>query len=177
MVNQGEKHRRRMEQVEEHVVCENRHDLEAVMETFGDDAQYEDTAWNSYYGGRDGVRRYYEELMGALPDLRIDVKQRHVSSDHIVLEVEISGTHRGTWKGLPPTGSRVRFPLCAVYSFDAEDQLAGERIYYDRATVMRQLGVFHEPNSLQGRLLAPIQHPLTLLKAAGRSIVKKLLPS
>jgi hypothetical protein len=32
-----------------------------------------------------------------------------------------------------------------VYTFDADDRLAGERIYYDLGSVLRQLGVFHEP--------------------------------
>jgi hypothetical protein len=27
----------------------------------------------------------------------------------------------------------------------ADDNLAGEKIYYDRGTVLRQLGVFYEP--------------------------------
>jgi hypothetical protein len=40
----------------------------------------------------------------------------------------------------------VQFPLCGIYTFDDEDRLAGEKIYYDRATVLRQLGVFHEPD-------------------------------
>jgi len=53
---------------------------------------------------------------------------------------------------LPATRRRVEFPLCGVYTFDADDRLAGERIYYDRGTVLRQLGVFHEPTSLLGQV-------------------------
>ena len=34
--------------------------------------------------------------------------------------------------------------VCGVYTFDEEDRLAGEKIYYDRATVLRQFGVFHD---------------------------------
>jgi hypothetical protein len=83
----------------------------------------------------------------------------------IVLECVISGTHLGAWRGLPPTGRRLEFPLCAVYTFDDRERLAGERIYYDRAMVLRQLGVLHEPDTLAGRLATAITHPVTLGKA------------
>src|SRR5438067_10684720 len=61
--------------VDEHIRCENRHDLDAIMATFGMDARYDDEPWGDYRVGRDGVRSYYTELMRALPDLSIEVKR------------------------------------------------------------------------------------------------------
>jgi steroid delta-isomerase-like uncharacterized protein len=151
--------------VEEHVRSENRHDLEAVMATFGADARYDDEAWADHRHGLDGVRSYYTELMRAVPDLVIDVNHRHVSDDCVVLEVDIRGTHLGPWRGLPATGRGLDFPLCGVYTFDAADRLAGERIYYDRATVLRQLGVFHETSSTLGRVMTALTHPITIARA------------
>jgi steroid delta-isomerase-like uncharacterized protein len=151
--------------VEQHVRSENLHDLEAVMATFGAEARYDDEPWGDHREGRDGVRSYYTELLRALPDLAIEVMRRHVSSDCIVLEVGIRGTHGGAWRGLPATGRRVDFPLCGVYTFDADDRLAGERIYYDRATVLRQLGVFREPSSGLGRVMTALMHPVTIVRA------------
>src|SRR5881409_3685105 len=101
----------RMAMVDEHIRCENLHDLDGVMATFGMDARYDDEPWGDHRTGRDGVRSYYTELMC----------------------------------GLPATGRRMEFPLCGVYAFDADDRLAGERIYYDRGVVLGQLGLFHEP--------------------------------
>lgn len=66
--------RARIELVERHVRSENLHDLEAIMETFGEAARYDDEPWGDHRVGRDGVRSYYEELIRALPDLRIDVQ-------------------------------------------------------------------------------------------------------
>jgi len=151
--------------VDEHVRCENRHDLDATMATFGVAARYDDEPWGDHRTGRDGVRAYYTELMRAVPDLAIEVKQRHVASEGIVLEVTIRGTHLGPWRGLPATGRRLEFPLCAVYTFDADDRLAGERIYYDRGAVLGQLGLFHEPARGLGRLVTVLSHPLTIARA------------
>ena len=155
----------RLELVEQHVRSENRHDLEAVMATFGAAARYDDEPWDDHRRGLDGVRSYYTELMNALPDLAIEIKNRHVSGDSIVLEVVISGTHGGAWRGLPATRRRLEFPLCGVYTFDTDDRLAGERIYYDRATVLRQLGIFREPSRGLGRVMTALVHPITIARA------------
>lgn len=154
--------------VEQHVRLENAHDLEGVLHTFGDTARYDDEAWGEHYTGADGVRQFYEQLMKALPDLEIEIQRRHVTDEAIVLEVIIRGTHLGGWRGLPATGRRVEIPLCGVYTFDSDDRLAGEKIYYDRATVLRQLGVFHEPQSLLGRVCTFATHPVTIVKALAR---------
>lgn len=158
--------------VEQHIRLENEHDLEGVLRTFGDTARYDDEAWDEHYTGRDGVRQFYDQLMRALPDLRIEVQRWHVSDEAVLVEVVIRGTHLGGWRGLPATGRAVRFPLCGVYTFDAQDRLAGERIYYDRASVLRQLGVFHEPQSALGRLGILLTHPLTLTRALLRKLLQ-----
>lgn len=165
-----EKQRIRLALVEEHISLENRHDLEGVLRTFGDNAHYDDEAWGEHHEGATGVRSFYEQLMAALPDLRIDVQKKYVTDEAIVMEVMIHGTHLGAWRGLPATGRRVEIPLCGIYTFDSQDRLAGERIYYDRGTVLRQLGVFHEPETVLGKLCTLATHPVTVIKALARNI-------
>src|SRR5262245_3084089 len=162
----------RMAVVDEHIRCENRHDLDAVMATFGLDARYDDEPWSDHRTGRDAVRAYYTELMRALPDLLIEVRHRYLASDSLVLEVTIRGTHLGAWRGLPATGRRMAFPLCAIYTFDANDRLAGERIYYDRGAVLGQLGLFHEPMRGLGRVVTAISHPVTIARAYLRRVLQ-----
>lgn len=159
--------------VEEHVCLENRHDLDGIMGTFGASARYDEEPWDDHHIGCDAVREYYDGLLHAMPDLAIEVRRRHVAEDAVLLEVMISGHHLGAWRGLPPTGHPVRFPLCGIFTFDGEDRLAGEKIYYDRATVLRQLGVFHEPDGMIGRIEAVVMHPLTMAQAIGRMILQR----
>jgi steroid delta-isomerase-like uncharacterized protein len=162
-----------MELVEHHVRLENVRDLEGVLGTFGDTARYDDEAWSEHFDGRSGVRQFYEQIMRALPDLQIEVLRRHVTDDAIVLEVMIRGTQLGAWRGLLPTGRRVEFALCGVYTFDTDDRLAGEKIYYDRGTVLRQLGVFHEPQSMLGQIAILATHPATIARAIARELFHK----
>jgi len=163
--------------VEQHIRFENAHDLDGVLSTFGANAQYDDEPWEEHYRGQSAVRLFYEQLMGALPDLHIDVLRRHVADEAILVEVLIRGTHLGAWRGLPATGRQVHFPLCGVYTFDSQDRLMGERIYYDRGTVLRQLGVFHEPKTLLGQISILLTHPITLARALARTRARPRLES
>ncbi len=161
----------RIRLVEEHVRLENLHDLAGILGTFGPDARYDDEPWSDHRVGRDQVQLYYEQLLGAAPNLQIEVRRRHVTDEVVILEVTISGTQTGAWRGLPGTGRPFKFPLCAIYTFDQQNRLTGEKIYYDRATVLKQLGIFREPGSLLGQALTVLNHPVTI----GRTIVRKLL--
>ncbi|HET9386480.1 MAG TPA: ester cyclase [Gemmatimonadales bacterium] len=152
---------------------ENRHDLAGIMATFGDDAKYQDAPWDEHHVGRGAVEQYYRDLLRALPDLRIEVRDRLVSEDAVVLEVLISGTQSGSWRCLPATGRRVRFPLCAIYRFASNGKLASETIYYDRAGVLRQVGLYHEPVGILGRLVTALTHPLTLVRAYMRKLFSR----
>jgi len=128
--------------------------------------------WDDHHIGCDAVHVYYNGLLRAMPNVAIDVVRRYVD-DAVLMEVMITGHHLGAWRGLPPTGRPVRFPLCGIFTFDDEDRLAGEKIYYDRATVLRQLGVFHEPNGVMGRIEVVVTHPLTMARAIGRKIMRR----
>ena len=158
----------RLRIVEQHVSLENEHDLDGIMGTFGETARYDDEPWDAHYVGRQEVRAFYEQLLRAMPDLHIDIRRQHVGEDAVVLEVIIRGRHLGAWRGLPATGRQIDFPLCGVYTFDKGNRIAGEKIYYDCATVLRQLGVFHEPESVRGRIATALMHPLTMVRIVGR---------
>jgi steroid delta-isomerase-like uncharacterized protein len=161
----------RLRLVEDHVNFENAHDLDGIVSTFGSTARYDDQPWNAHYVGREQVRVFYRQLLGAMPDLHIDIRQRHSAEDTIILEVIIRGRHLGNWRGLSPTGRQIELPLCGIYTFDNEDRLAGERIYYDRATLLGQLGIFHDPESLRGRLATVLTHPATMIQVVLRKIL------
>jgi len=43
-------------------------------------------------------------------------------------------------------------------------------VYFDAATILRQLGVAHDPLTLRGRLATVLNHPVTI----GRAIVRQV---
>jgi len=52
----------------------------------------------------------------------------------------ITETHKLEWSGIPPGGRSVDVPFCAIFVFD-EERLLSERLYFDFASLLTQLGV------------------------------------
>jgi steroid delta-isomerase-like uncharacterized protein len=129
----------RIKAVQEHFRIENTRDLDAVMETFGNQTSF--LVNNELHEGREAVRAFHGEFFRGFPDLRFDIKHLHVGEEAIPVEMVLSGTHTGTWFGIPPTGRRFEIPACAVFIFDEDDKIAGERGYFDSALMLRQLGL------------------------------------
>jgi steroid delta-isomerase-like uncharacterized protein len=129
----------RIKAVHEHFRIENTHALDAVMATFGTTCSF--LANNELHEGREAVRAFYDEFFRGFPDLRFDIKSLHVGEDAIPVELVLSGTHSGTWFGMPATGRHFEMPACAVFIFDEDDRIIGERGYFDSALMLRQLGL------------------------------------
>jgi steroid delta-isomerase-like uncharacterized protein len=120
----------RINLVDEHVRAENNHELDGTMATLNETPLFKLN--NDEVVGLDGVRAFYASLFQGFPDFHIDVTQRHVSDEAIILEVIISGTHMNEWSGIPASGRRAQFPLCAVFPFDDNDRITG------RESLLRQ---------------------------------------
>ena len=89
---------------------------------------------------RAAVRDLLQELMTGLPDFQVETEKMHHADDAVIGEARITGTHHGTFNGIPATGRRVEVSMAAIFDFD-EDRLLCEKVYYDVATVLVQLGV------------------------------------
>jgi steroid delta-isomerase-like uncharacterized protein len=148
---------------------ENQLDFDTTMGTF-DHPRYELVATGDVYDGEGEVARYYEESRTAFPDQRNELIALHHADDAVVVEFDLKGTHRGRLRGLPPTGRAYTCRMVALFFFE-EDRLVCERVYFDSATIQRQLGIAHDPFSLRGRLATVLNHPVTIGRAAVRGIV------
>jgi steroid delta-isomerase-like uncharacterized protein len=161
--------RKREAIVREHMESENRLDFDTTMKTFHH-PRYELIATGDTYDGEGQVARYWEESRIAFPDQRNELVQLHHSDDAVIVEFDLMGTHKGSFRGLPPTGRAFKCRMAALFIFD-EDRLVGERVYFDSATIQRQLGIAHDPLTLRGRIATVLNHPVTVGRAAVRGII------
>jgi steroid delta-isomerase-like uncharacterized protein len=159
---------RRDKIVREHAESENRHDFDFALDTFHH-PRYELYPTGEVIDGAEAVAAYYEETRAAFPDQRNRVIAIHHGDDAVVMELELTGTHKGSFRGLPPTGRSFSCRMAALFDFE-EDRLIAERVYFDQATILRQLGVAHDPQTLTGRVATVLNHPLTIGRALLRSI-------
>jgi predicted ester cyclase len=58
----------------------------------------------------------------------------------VVMEFTFRGVHNGELWGIIPTGRAVEIPMCVVYDVE-EGIIQRGRLYYDGATMARQLGL------------------------------------
>jgi steroid delta-isomerase-like uncharacterized protein len=157
---------RREAVVREHMASENAHDFDTTIATFGH-PRYELVATGDVYDGEDAVRAYFAESRRAFPDQRNELVALHHADDAVIVEFDVLGTHLGPLRALPPTGRAFRCRMSAHFVFDG-DQLVCERVYFDRLTIMRQLGLAHDSTSLAGRATTLVSHPLTVARALAR---------
>jgi steroid delta-isomerase-like uncharacterized protein len=130
---------RRAAVVREHMESENRHDFETTLRTFAH-PRYELIATGQVYDGEEEVRRYYADSRAAFPDQRNEVLALHHADDAVIVEFDLLGTHGGPFLGIPPTGRTFRCRMVALFLF-ADDRIICERVYFDAATILRQLGI------------------------------------
>jgi steroid delta-isomerase-like uncharacterized protein len=160
---------RREAVIREHMESENRHEFDVTMATFGH-PRYEIVPTGDVYDGEQEVASYFEQTRAAFPDQRNELIAMHQADDAVIVEFDLKGTHRGSFRGLPATGRAFSCRTVAVFEFEG-DRIVCERVYFDAATILRQLGIAHDPLSFRGRVATLVNHPLTIGSAVARELV------
>ena len=88
---------------------------------------------------REGVRWVLRALRTAFPDLRYVIEDMVVGDDAVAVRTTMSGTHRGDFFGLAPTGRSFRVAQINIERFRDGRIVAHHRVT-DMAALMRQLG-------------------------------------
>jgi steroid delta-isomerase-like uncharacterized protein len=125
--------------IREHMESENRLDFDATIATF-EHPRYELIATGQVFDGEAEVRQYYATSRTAFPDQRNEIHSLRHAEDSAVVEFDLLGTHLGEFAGFPPTGKEFRCRMAAIFEFHG-DRIVCERVYFDSATILRQLGL------------------------------------
>jgi steroid delta-isomerase-like uncharacterized protein len=131
---------RREQIVREHMESENVHEFDVTLATFAGHPRYELVPTGEVYDGTAEVDRYYQETRAAFPDQRNELIALHHSDDAVIAEFWLRGTHSGEFRGVPPTGKAFECRMAAFFLFD-DEKLLCERVYFDAATILTQLGL------------------------------------
>jgi carboxymethylenebutenolidase len=121
-------------------------DVDATLATMVEDASVNHMPVNTGGKGKTQLRAFYRDVfIPSWPDdLRMTPVNRVVGDGQLVDELHLTFTHsrQMDWflPGVPPTNKVVDIDLVVVVQFSG-DKLACERIYWDQATVLRQVGL------------------------------------
>ncbi len=129
---------RREEVVIDHFESESAKEFDRTLATF-DHPHYEIMATSQVFDGAEEVMGYYEMTRTAFPDQHHDNVRLHFADDAVIAEFDLLGTNDGPLYGLEPTGKSFRVPIVALFFFEG-DRIVNERIYFDSASLLNQIG-------------------------------------
>jgi steroid delta-isomerase-like uncharacterized protein len=89
---------------------------------------------------KDGVMTLFRMYMAAFPDLRMAVEDVIASGDKVVARVRATGTHRGEFMGMAPTGRQVSVQLIDIMAFGADGLARAHWGVVDQLGMLQQLG-------------------------------------
>ncbi|MGC2661700.1 MAG: ester cyclase [Bryobacteraceae bacterium] len=136
---------------EEHTAHEfNTKDTEATLATMTEDAYVNHVPVMTGGNGKAALREFYSKhfIPRMPPDTTLMPISRTVGTDQLVDEMIFSFTHTEEmpWMlpGIAPTNKRVEIGLVAIVRF-RDGKLAHEHIYWDQASVLKQIGLLTDP--------------------------------
>jgi steroid delta-isomerase-like uncharacterized protein len=93
--------------------------------------------------GPEGAREFFTQLRTAFPDIHFTVKDQFADKDRVITHWTATGTHRGEFKGIAPTGRKF-----SITSIDIDRIVNGKVVecwsHMDELGLLRQLGAFPE---------------------------------
>ena len=110
----------------------NRLDWDRVMELFSEDAALHSMMEEQATVGREAIRRRLDALCEGATEVRIEVSNAGVVNGLVFLERVDNFVIRGNAGAMPVVG---------VLEIDADGRVKTWREYYDRATLLRGLGL------------------------------------
>lgn len=94
--------------------------------------------------GLDGLKDIIRAMRAGFPDIVFSIHEQIAEQDKVASRFEWTGTHDGTFLGIPATGRQVR--VCGIVFDRLEDgRIKDTRIIMDSLCMMMQLGVLPPP--------------------------------
>ncbi|MGW3208156.1 ester cyclase [Streptomyces sp. NPDC001135] len=67
--------------------------------------------------GVQALKQVWTVLLGAFPDIHVAVEDVIAEGDKVVARNTVTGTHRGEFRGVPPTGRSVTYGEIFIFRF------------------------------------------------------------
>ena len=122
----------------EHVLAENRRDLEKLIDTLADDAVYEIVPLKLKWSGKEEIRQFYHMLWDAMPDVKLDLKSQVADDHYVVEESHVTALIMDPSSAIPPSNRHIEFDTVIYFPF-RDGWIMGERLYLDVNSITQQV--------------------------------------
>lgn len=123
----------------------NRGRIESAGEYFHED-MVEQVPFPGQGPGLSGLKDVLRGLLAAFPDMHWSVEEQISAGDRVLTRFEWTGTHRGTFLGVPATGRQARV-WGMVIDRVVDGKVKDTRLLMDTLGLMIQLGVVAPPGA------------------------------
>ncbi len=90
--------------------------------------------------GRSDIQYTYSDFFASFPDAQYLTENLLIEGNRVAQFIKMTGTQRGDFCGLPPSGNRFQMRCAFLFSFQ-DDRIAHELRIYDFTGILVQLGV------------------------------------
>jgi steroid delta-isomerase-like uncharacterized protein len=118
----------------------NAHDPDGVAAVFALEAEVVDVGMPEPLRGREAIRGRAADLFAAFPDFHLERLFLVVDGQANADRWRATGTHRGAFMGLEPTGRSIDVQGATFSEFDADGLVVRDHNYWDVPTLLAQLG-------------------------------------
>jgi steroid delta-isomerase-like uncharacterized protein len=131
------------------IAAYNRHDAADFAASWTEGGVLRVMASGPVYEGRDQIEAGALERFRAFPDWHLHLHGVYECGEHAWLEWTVTGTHKGEFFGIPPTHRPFEVAACSHMTFAPDGLFASDDVYFDMATLLRQLGLFPDLEASQ----------------------------
>jgi steroid delta-isomerase-like uncharacterized protein len=139
-----------------HYDAYNRRDFDKGLSMVSDDVKWTNVAFDVTFTGRKGYREYLENWSTAMPDSKVEITKVIHGDEWTTVEFIGRGTHTGPLMGpqgtISATQKKVDLKCCELLRIN-DGQIVEARVYFDGATLLRQLGLMPQ-TPVQGQPVA-----------------------
>jgi len=122
----------------------NRGNMSIVDEVFAPDFVEREELPPRMPRDREGIRQMSAMLRSAFPDFKATIDDIVAEGDKVVIRQTWSGTQKGEWMGMPPTGKSVSFGVIDIIRI-ADGKFVEHWGQMDSMGMMQQLGAIPAP--------------------------------
>jgi len=122
----------------------NRRDMATGLALVTDDVKVTNVPFGLDFGGHAGYREFLDMWTAAMPDYQVEIVNVMPGEEWTAVELIGRGTHKGTlaWPGgtFTPSQKHLELQFCELLHV-RDSQICELRVYFDAATLMRQLRI------------------------------------
>jgi steroid delta-isomerase-like uncharacterized protein len=132
-------HSQMQDLVSRHLRAEGAGDVDGAVAVYTDDIEHDVIGFpGSPTEGKDGARKFYEELTANFRTEGEEVLRRYFTDNAMILEQVMTGAVIGSMLGLPGHGRRISFRILHLFEF-RDGLISRENVWLDSAAIVNQL--------------------------------------